>query len=478
VAFRAAKKRPFAERTTTLIDAPILRIGMDDSAITSACLTIDHLADHFDRLKGRVDQMVATFGASQRGHFTPDQDDEVHNLLVSYCQSRTALLDLVHQVLAEQSSPEAADRVALLIGYAAAILLVDAASFVRDRCDDRPVVVAKLNEPEPAFGIPEGVYDTIQKSLTNPAHAWHLHQVNHFVDQHRDDLARIAAADERLAAVWRVIERLGHAVDVTPARYAQARLAIRGQGIADKLARTPLAMAVYQLQTFVCSLVAGVHTLPLHMPRLPQPVVQRLRSMLEPGDVIIVRKEYAITNYFLPGYWPHAALFLGDVSTLQRRGLNQHETIAPRWNKLIEIRPRDDHRVLEAMKDGVRIRSLQSPLASDAIAILRPQLAPADVATALGRAMFHEGKAYDFDFDFTRSDRLVCTEVIYRGYDGVGGIRFHLTRRSGRLTLSAEDLLRMAVRGEYFEPLAVYAPDYRKRLCTGGDAKKALEATL
>lgn len=451
---------------------------MDDAAITSACLTIGHLADHFDRLKNRVDQMVATFGASQRGHLTPNQDDEVHNLLVSYWQARTALLDLIQQIRAAQPSPEAADREALLVGYAAAILLVDAARFSRNRFNDRPLVVRKLNEPEPAFGIPAGVYDTVQQSLTDPANAWHIYHVNQFVAQHRDELAHLAAADRRLAPVWQVIERLGHVVDVSPARYAQVRLAVSGQGIADKLARTPLAKAAYLLQTVVCSLLADFHTLPLHMPRLPQPVARRLRTMLAPGDVIVVRKEYAITNYFLPGYWPHAALFLGDVPTLQRRGLDQHETIAARWNKLRDIRPRDDHRVLEAMKDGVRIRGIQSPLATDAIAILRPQLAPADIAHALGRAMFHEGKPYDFDFDFTRSDRLVCTEVIYRGYDGVGGVHFELTRRHGRLTLSAEDLLRKALRGEYFEPLAVYVPDCHKRLCTGADAKKALEATL
>ena len=40
-------------------------------------------------------------------------------------------------------------------------------------------------------------------------------------------------------------------------------------------------------------------------------------EVCRPGDVLVVRKEYAATNYFLPGYWPHAALVIG--SALGRR---------------------------------------------------------------------------------------------------------------------------------------------------------------
>ena len=239
-----------------------------------------------------------------------------------------------------------------------------------------------------------------------------------------------------------------------------------------------MAAAMYQLQSLACRLVAGVQTLPFHQPSMPRQVGERLRSLLRPGDVMIVRKEYAVTNYFLPGFWPHAALYLGEIEAIQQLGLDQHEHVKERWCKLVELNAPDDHRVLESMKDGVHIRPIQSPLESDAIVVIRPQLAPRDVVDALGRAMFHEGKPYDFDFDFTRSECLVCTEVVYRGYEGVGGVQFQLTRRSGRLTLSAEDLLHMALRHEHFEPVAIYAPDYRKRLQLGDDAGTALRATL
>ena len=149
-----------------------------------------------------------------------------------------------------------------------------------------------------------------------------------------------------------------------------------------------------------------------------------------------------LTDYFLPGYWPHAALYLGSPDDLERMGLRQHEELMPRWRRLLALDRDEPRRVLEAMRDGVCLRSLRNPFRADALTVVRPQVGDDDIARAIGRGMEHEGKPYDFDFDFSRSDRLVCTEVVYRSYDGIGGMHFAMTRRAGRLTIAAEDLLR------------------------------------
>lgn len=54
------------------------------------------------------------------------------------------------------------------------------------------------------------------------------------------------------------------------------------------------------------------------------------------------------------------------------------------------------------------------------------------------------GNPYDFSFDFNDASLQVCTELIYRAYDGVDGISFELTERAGVMTLSAEDVARTA----------------------------------
>jgi hypothetical protein len=203
-----------------------------------------------------------------------------------------------------------------------------------------------------------------------------------------------------------------------------------------------------------------------------------VRAIVRPGDVLITRKEHALTNYFLPGFWPHAALFIGGSAELERLGIGGHAHVAPRWHQLLTCDSNEPLRVLEALKDGVRIRSLGCPLTCDAVAVLRPELPEPLVAQAIARGFRHEGKAYDFDFDFTRSDRLVCTEVVYRSYEGIGGVTFALTRRAGRLTLAAEDLLTMALAKSHFRVVAAYCGKVHQALASNEDAERVIRATM
>jgi hypothetical protein len=124
------------------------------------------------------------------------------------------------------------------------------------------------------------------------------------------------------------------------------------------------------------------------------------------------------------------------------------------------------------MKDGVRIRSLNSPLASDSIVVVRPLLKPAEIAGALVQGLMHEGKPYDFDFDFCYSHRLVCTEVVYRAYEGIAGVKFDLPRRAGRFALAAGDLLRMALARQHFEIAAAFPGQDGAEIVTGPAAEK------
>ncbi|MBN2023807.1 MAG: hypothetical protein JW809_13555 [Pirellulales bacterium] len=447
---------------------------MDTDKIAAGARTVAHLAVYFDELKQSANAMADSMGASRRGYFTPSEDDAVRRLLASYWNARAALFDVVLSFREDAELDDDLRPAAFLVAYAAALLLVDAARYLRDTFHARRVVRAKLNEPEPHFGIPAGVYDAIQKSLTSPRHAWHLYHAREYFGEHRDGLIRLAT-DPLLAPALAVIERLESRVDVPALRYVRARVRVRARRLASRVRHGLWGQSLYGLQKLASLWVSDISTRPGHRPHLPAEVAQRLADVLQPGDVLVTRKEFAATNYFLPGYWKHAALYLGEPGDLVALGLEGHENVRPRWAQLLapdETRPR---RVLEALKDGVHIRPVRSPLESDAVTILRPHLGRDDRAEALARALFHEGKPYDFDFDFTRSDRLVCTEVVYRAYEGIGSIAFVLSPRAGRLTLSAEDLIGMAIAGAHFEPVAAFSPAHAAELASGPAAETLLE---
>jgi len=54
--------------------------------------------------------------------------------------------------------------------------------------------------------------------------------------------------------------------------------------------------------------------------------------------------------------------------------------------------------------------------------VLRCALESKYVAHAIGEALGHLGKPYDFEFDFNQSSRIVCTGLVYRSFHKRGAI--------------------------------------------------------
>lgn len=456
-------------------------------SLVSGARTVVGIADHFEQLKQNAATLLDAGTASSRGYFTPSEDERVRHLLVSYWQSRNALIELVvsmHRSYASsggvdrksEQSPEHHRNGAFLVAWAGALVLVDAARFLRLNCNDRPIVLQKLNEPEPHFGIPSGTYDRIQKSLTSPVHAWHLYHAREYWSQNEGELVDVSRGTE-LEPLIEIARRILAVHQIGLQDYAVDRLRTRARQM-KTTGRGALDRALYGLQKTVSRLISGKFTQIGHKPQLPAEIAAQVRQLIRPGDIFVNRKEYAITNYFLPGFWPHAAFYIGQTDQLQQMGIADHAHGKPRWRRLLECDALDSGRVVEALKDGVRIRSLASPFAADAITVIRPTLPVEVVTEAIARALFHDGKPYDFDFDLTRSDRLVCTEVVYRSFDGLAGIQFPLTPRAGRMTLAAEDLLQMALTKQHFEVVAAYAPGYSSTVTTDSTAADVLRATL
>ena len=398
--------------------------------------TVLHLADYLTELRESAVGLQTDLPSSEDGAFRPKQEAEVQTLLIGYWQSRVALIELLETIREEDRLYETGGERYFIAAYAAALLLIDAAWFLRESAKNSPVLRRKLNEEHRDFGIPPRVYDTLQRSLGSTRTAWHMYHAISFYKAHEDELIQMAKDEQAMGALMEIIDSRKHRLEHSFTRLQATRTRIRADNISSGTKRW-LFKSLYGIQKAGGIILADRYLKRGHEPSIPEAIRSNILPYLQTGDILAVRKEHAMTNYFLPGYWPHVALYLGKSS---------------------------QHKVLESMKDGVYIRDICSPFSSDSIVALRPNLSPQAIEEGIKRGLSHEGKGYDFSFDFSRSDRLVCTEVVYRSYDGLENLHFPLTRRAGRMTLSGNDLIQMAIDRKNFEPVIVYAPRYNPEL--------------
>lgn len=195
----------------------------------------------------------------------------------------------------------------------------------------------------------------------------------------------------------------------------------------------------YSLQSLIAGACSRIRTTLHYRPGLTPEMLQSLRALLRPGDILLVRAEKKLTSAILPGFWAHSALFIGGERELILLGLADHSHCAKHLGTVQE-HSAGLGSVIEAVAPRVRINALEKSLHADHVAVLRPTLSASDLREAIADAFSHLGKPYDYEFDFNVTTRLVCTEIIYRIYHKRGAIRFPLTRRVGRYTLTGDDI--------------------------------------
>jgi len=431
---------------------------------------VSALAAAVDEINGTIPaEMIAN--AVDRGLFRPQEEAALLAWFARLLTIRSELWEVIGDVSAPVGSRmegifDTEQWRCFVLGYTSACLVVRLDRTLLETVAPASVTQRKLNEGSELHRIPRKQYTEIFESFTNPAKALQMEKAMRLARSHR----RLLNTMSKDPVVGEFVVHLRERERVLePSRRRYFKLLInylvhtfRRRGAS---ARQQAVFATLETGGRLASELRDQWS-PC---RVDARVRNRLDALLQPGDVLICRHDNALSNLFLPGYWPHAALYIGSEDDRRRMNITIDEDRASRWS--------GDRRVLEALKDGVLFRPLEETLAVDAVAVIRPQLDQADLARGITRVISHEGKLYNFDFDFFRSDRLVCTEVVYRAFDGLGPIEIPLQDRSGRPTLSAEDLLDLAYAGDGFDPVAVFGgPSCPERLVQGAEAREAISA--
>jgi len=386
---------------------------------------------------------------AERGDFRPSEDEALGFWFARFLTVRQHLWDLIEAAQNAVGKPlhaigEEDELRYLVVGYAAACLLVRIDRLLLFELAEHTLVQRKLNEAFPEYRIPRKQYTRIFSEFVDPIDALALRDAMLFVDRQREQLARMVNDPY----VGRVIERLPELeASLDPSKRAHLK------HTSEYLSHSVRRRGVVSVERLLAGVLEGFGRAASEFcdrenKAVTHEVREELGEFLMPGDVIVTRHARALTNLFFPGFWPHAALYVGTAEQRQGLGVDVDPDRRQRWQGNICV--------LEALKDGVRLRPLSETLAVDSFVVLRPKLARASIREAVERAVRHEGKPYNFDFNFFSSDRVVCTEVVYRAYDGLEDIVFPLRERGGRKTLSAEDLLDYALDSGHFAPVALF----------------------
>lgn len=437
---------------------------------------IARMADVIQSIDESISQLESRFlspfeleSAISAAYLKPEFNERVANWFAEFLSLRASLWEVIDEtherVTVGLNNLETYDDYRyFLIGFVSACLVVRLDRILLEKIATHTLIQRKLNEGFPEKNIPRKQYTRIYNSFIDVDNAQRMLKVMNFASRERSKIKTLVndtAVGQLAANIWRYRSYL----DPSKQNYVERTVhfvkhAIKRRGATIKQ-HTEFKVLEASGRIF-SEMVNKKGKL------VTQEIREQARKLMQPGDVLVTRHKYALTNFFLPGYWPHAAMYIGSQG--------ERDAWEIELPSKVQERLKGNESTFEALKDGVLFRPLESTLAVDGFVIIRPSLSKKGIKQAIERIALHEGKKYNFDFDFFRSDRLVCTELMYRAYDGIEHMDIQLVERAGRPTLSAEDLLDLALDTDMFEPIAIYGFERNYELLKEGAAvREAIE---
>jgi|GEM_PF-3833425 len=147
--------------------------------------------------------------AQKRGYYSPDEDERLRYLMAQYLDVRSALLNIVSRMepwIDRGDRLERKDRLQVfLLGFTTACFLIRCAHYLIEIADGKKVVIRKLNEAEPRFGIPRKVYTEIYRAQSSVRRMFKFHEAWRFYDQNRDEILALKE-DSELTKVVSLLE--------------------------------------------------------------------------------------------------------------------------------------------------------------------------------------------------------------------------------------------------------------------------------
>ncbi len=177
-------------------------------------------------------------------------------------------------------------------------------------------------------------------------------------------------------------------------------------------------------------------------------VKHKIQSVLQPLDILLEKTPFRLTDKLIPGHFGHVAIWTGTKAELINMGVwdeLQIKQYADQLNNGKNPNSKEDHQIIEALRNGVQLSTLDHFMNIDDFAILRP-IFNEDSKESLSKeaiimAFRQLGKKYDFNFDVNTTDKIVCSELAYVSFPSVD---WPTEKTLGRYSISPDNVAKLA----------------------------------
>jgi hypothetical protein len=176
--------------------------------------------------------------------------------------------------------------------------------------------------------------------------------------------------------------------------------------------------------------------------------LRNIKSVLQPLDIILEKTPFRLTDKLIPGHFGHVAIWTGSKAELIDAGV-WDELLVKQYAEQLSTDSdpdsKDQKQIIEALRDGVQLNTLEHFINVDDIAILRPvfdENNPDELKKeALMMAFRQLGKKYDFNFDVDTTDKNVSSELAYISFPSVD---WPTEKTLGRHSISPDNVAQLA----------------------------------
>jgi hypothetical protein len=351
--------------------------------------------------------------------------------------------------------------------------------------ENNPALHIVLNEPVPEIGLPENTYADLKFRFLNVLRGAEFVRLDllytYYRDSNKDMLAEEISDDSQ--AIWQAGHGKGPHMTLK-----NALQIVQDTGLTTW----------FPVQKQVSEMMGDTKVWRPGKTLISKEQIREMEKELEPGDVLLERREWYMSNIGMPGYWPHVALYIGTPEKRKEyfsgaevrawlKALGQEDgsiegylqATYPDAYRLSVAQQGDGElvRVIEAKGEGVIFTSLEYSAGADSVAAIRPVLSKIAKARAVIRAFHYSGRPYDFNFDFLTDAELVCTELVYKAYESskdIKGLHLPVARIVGREVTPANYFAKLfdeeyGTDNRQFDFVLFYDADERAQKAFGAD---------